>query len=167
MSSKSKKSNISRKSESMSSDSIEEELNNIKHITIKENNFDLRNITFDTIDKNFAYANYGQFKIIVMMKNGYVNATDLYKQGMQTIELKRTLNGWLRSANGTRLIKSASEHTGIPIGDIVCKISNGKNVNVYGTYVHQLLIFHLAAWISADFAIKLSPIINNKLLVKY
>ena len=38
---------------------------------------------------------------------------------------------------------------------------------ISSTYIHSLLIAHLACWISPEFALKVSKIVNNFLIAEY
>ena len=46
-------------------------------------------------------------------------------------------------------------------------ITGGKNAEIRGTYVHSLLIPHVASWISPSFAIKVSEIVNSFMIKEY
>src|ERR1044071_6851655 len=108
-----------------SSDSIEDELRNIQYIKYIKN--DLREICFDDINKHFTSGKYGKFKIIIVKKNGYVNATDICKQAIGSTKSKECLNNWLESEDTIRLMETISKHTGLPINDLLCTITRGKN----------------------------------------
>jgi Protein of unknown function (DUF3627)/KilA-N domain len=62
---------------------------------------------------------------------------------------------------------------GIPGGrSLVCKTvlpDNTTDVSniISGTYVHSLLIPHIACWISVDFALKVSEVINGYIVYEY
>ena len=60
------------------------------------------------------------------------------------------------------------------LGDrsLVCKTVLPDNTTdvgniISGTYVHSLLIPHIACWISVDFALKVSEVINGYILYEY
>ena len=69
--------------DSESETSTEETINgrpiNKKKIVKKEYN-DLRDVMIEYIDKKYAHGKVGEFEVIMMVKNGYVNATKLCKQ---------------------------------------------------------------------------------------
>ena len=55
---------------------------------------------------------------------------------------------------------------------LVCKTVLPDNTTdvgniISGTYVHSLLIPHIACWISADFALKVSEVINGYIVYEY
>lgn len=144
-----------------SSDSIEDELDNIKYIKKDKKNPDFREIGFNDIDENFSYGNYGQFKVIIMKKNGYINATDLCKQAMKITRLQKPFGAWSRTDNASNLKEAASEESGLHIDDLLYTITGGKNTDIRGTYVHRLLICHIASWASSKFAMKVSYIVDE------
>ena len=44
---------------------------------IKYDRSDIRNIIFEEINNKYSYGKYGTFDVIIMNKNGYINATRL------------------------------------------------------------------------------------------
>jgi hypothetical protein len=38
---------------------------------------ELQRIIFEDINDDFGYGNYGEFRVIIMKKNGYINVTKL------------------------------------------------------------------------------------------
>jgi hypothetical protein len=38
---------------------------------------------------------------------------------------------------------------------------------ITGTFIHALLVHHVASWISAEFALKVNRIVNNFLIAEY
>ena len=63
--------------------------------------------------------------------------------------------------------------TGIPATrSLTCKVVQSDNTIdggniISGTYVHSLLIPHIACWISVDFALKVSEVINGYIVYEY
>lgn len=112
---------------------------------------DIGNICFEDIDENFQYCNFNGVKVILMKKNGYINATKL----CQAVSGRRFSN-WLRCTQTNELIKAASKSTKISTSKLMVMIYGGKNTTISGTYVHPILITQIALWISPEFAIKIS-----------
>ena len=75
--------NSDDESDSETSTSNDEIINgrpvNKKKMVKKEYN-DLRDVMIEYIDKKYAHGKLGGFEVIMMVKNGYVNATKLCKQ---------------------------------------------------------------------------------------
>lgn len=115
------------------------------------NDKDISNICFEDIDEKFQSVNFCGFKVILMKKNGYINATKL----CQAASCRRFSN-WIRCAQTAELIKAASKSTKISTSKLMVMIQGGKNTTISGTYVHPILITQIALWISPEFAIKIS-----------
>jgi hypothetical protein len=129
---------------------------------------ELNQIIFDHIDDKYAYGNYGEFKVIIMKKNTYINATKLCK------EYGKEFKHWNENKNNKELIDEVNKEISWMVGNPTVQenksfiiIKGGKNYNICGTYVHSLLIPHIASWISPQFGIKVSKIVNNFITDEY
>ena len=146
----------------------------------------LSDIMFEDIIDGYGYGMYGDFKIIMMKKNSYVNASKLCKK------YDKEYKFWSRNENSNELINivrkriqqknlMVQKDTINKIDDIcdeihpIIIIKGGGDINkISGTYIHPLLIPHVASWISPEFGIRVSEIVNeylnaeckNKLLKK-
>lgn len=85
-------------------------------------------------------------EVVIMYRNGYVNATALCLNG------DKTLDGWLKKTSSKALVdclekslKSDSSHKDPPMITV-----SGKNDYTDGTYVHGCLIANFAEWISPE-----------------
>src|ERR1700733_16049915 len=113
-------------------------------------------ITFESIDNQYEWGYYFNFKVLIMTKNCYINATKMCKD-----EGKR-FDNWLRNQGSEELIDAFMKSPHIR-GNIIITISSG--INEYrGTYVHRKLITHIASWISPIIAEKVSDIVEEYLL---
>lgn len=136
----------------------------------------LNQIIFENIDDKFAYGKYADFTVIIMKENRYINATKLCsKYGKQ-------LHNWSKSDGNKELINEVNNellHKSDP-SDRTNRFINNDNPSmivvkggkqdkqiICGTYVHELLIPHIASWISPKFAIMVSKIVNNYLVDEY
>lgn len=119
----------------------------------------LNEIIFEHINDNFAYGKYGDFKVIIMMENKYINATKLCG------EYNKRFENWLRNDNSKILIDTVenelnNDRNGFdsymsePPKKATITLLKGCVNELKGTYVHELLIPHIASWISPVFAIK-------------
>ena len=123
-------------------------------------------IIFEHIDDKYAYGKYGEFKVIIMKENRYINATKLCN------ETGKSFKHWLENANSKNLIEEVEKElnlvsAGYPADTKkAIKIQKESN-NLRGTYVHELLIPHIASWISPSFAIKVSKIVNSFIVKEY
>jgi HEPN domain-containing protein len=120
----------------------------------------IRNIIFEDINDDYSWGNYGDFKVIVMKSNGYINATELCKNATTKTGSKKGFREWKRTINSLSIIKIIHMYVGIPTDYLLIKISTGQNAT-RGTYAHPDLIPHIASWASTEFAYKVSKIINQ------
>ena len=145
-----------------SDSSTEETINgrplNKKKIVKKEYN-DIRDVMFEHIDKEYAYGKLGDFEVIIMKKNGYVNATrvcdkcgKLFRKWMRNKVSKEIIS------EVTKLLNKNEYGTNVP--DLIVKVLTGNNVT-RGTYVHSDLINHIVYWCSPKYAVHMSKIVNE------
>jgi len=132
----------------------------------------LTRISYKQINSKFSYGKYGEFKVILMNSNGYINATKLC-----ALAGKHFFH-WMGNKQSKGLIteieKELSDH-GIPLPGKTTVNSGQKSMitittgsktitETRGTYVHPLLVPHVASWCSPKFAISVSKIVNNFLI---
>ena len=148
--------NSDDESESEISTSHNETINgrpiNKKKMVKKEYN-DLRDVMFEHIDKDYAHGKLGEFEVIMMKKNGYVNASKLcnsagkrYAKWIQNNVAKDLINE-LKSADRIR-------------SPLFINVIKGR-YDTRGTYVHPKLIVHIASWCSPKYALMVSDIVNE------
>jgi hypothetical protein len=109
----------------------------------------MANIVLEDINDIYAYGNLGEFNIIVMKENGYINATKICKEG------GKEFFNWYANADSKNIIEEVEK---IIKTKSTIKITGGSknDVVIRGTYVHPLLITSVAHWISPKFAVKIS-----------
>ncbi|QGR54381.1 kila-N domain-containing protein [Moumouvirus maliensis] len=95
----------------------------------------------------------GNFKVTIMKKNGFINATHLCKYA------GKDFKHWKENKTAKFLIKELISSAGIPADEVIMTITGGKITKIRGTYVHPKLIIHIAAWCSAEYALKISDIV--------
>ena len=122
-------------------------------------NSQLRDIEFEKINDEYCYGQYAKFKVVMMRKNGYINATKMCGDISEIVKKKKQFIDWKRTQNAKDLINELSASTGIPVDtfDMTPCVEN----KLRGTYVHPDLIPHIASWASPKFAIKVSKIVNE------
>jgi len=116
-------------------------------------------ITFEDDRENneYVYGMYGDFKVIIMKENGYINASKLCELG------GKRYSNWFRNDSSREIIKIEKNIIHDKTGEkkeVTIKMLN-VNIHLRGTYVHPDLIIHIASWVSPEFAIKISTIMNN------
>jgi hypothetical protein len=114
-------------------------------------------ITFESIDNQYEWGTYFDFKVLFMTQNGYINATKMCQD-----EGKR-FKDWLKNKSSIELINKLAFRLALKITDILIMVKDGDN-EYRGTYVHRKLITHFASWISTDTALKVSDIVEEYLL---
>jgi len=135
----------------------------------------LNQIIFEHIDDKYAYGKYADFTIIMMKENRYINATKLCD------DHKKLLKNWTKNESSQKLIGIVDKKleknrigsnlslssTGNVNSSIIQITSKKFNGILRGTYVHELLIPHIASWVSPEFGIMVSEIINNHIANEY
>jgi hypothetical protein len=129
--------------------------------TIKDKN-NIMNIVFKDINDDYAWAKYGDFKVIIMKENGYINATHL----VHLASKNKKLNDWSRGKSSQELINEIKSSTENPADDLLIPITGGKITEIRGTYAHPDLIPHIASWASPTFAVRVSKIVNKYFIKK-
>jgi hypothetical protein len=119
----------------------------------------LKDIAFEDINDEYCYGNYGEFKVIMMKKNGYINATKMCQYISEQTGSKKKYNHWKENISARELINCVSTLSGIP--DSALFIEPDIAVKLRGTYVHPKLIPHIASWASPEFAVKVADIVNK------
>jgi hypothetical protein len=117
----------------------------------------ITNLAYESINEKYSRAKYGDFDVIMDMSNGYINATKLCANG------GKQMKAWLRNNCNKELIKYfESESSDTNSCRQTYEVRNGTNSNnINGTYVHQHLIPHIAAWVSPIFAYNISIILHE------
>jgi hypothetical protein len=121
----------------------------------------LEHIAFEDINDEYCYGKYGEFNVIMMKKNGYINATKLCGYISDEIHVKKQFVDWNRTQQAIELIEAVSSSTGYPVDDLTKIITGGQTTIIRGTYVHPKLIPHIASWASPKFAVKVADIVNK------
>jgi hypothetical protein len=110
-------------------------------------------ITFEPIDNHYEWGYYFDIKVMIMSRNGYINATKMCQD-----EGKR-FDNWLRNQGREELIDALTRLPHIR-GDLIITVNSGSN-EFRGTYIHLDLVPHIAYWVSVPFAIKVGNIVNE------
>jgi len=105
---------------------------------------DLNNIIFEKINDKFSRGKYGDFDVIIMKKNSYINATKLIHDAPGN----KQLADWTRGKFAKALMNNVSSSLGISRDALYVVITGGRITKIRGTYVHPDLIPHIASWAS-------------------
>ncbi len=119
----------------------------------------ITDIAFESITPEYSWGRYGEFKVIIQMSTGYINATHLCGLTESKAGNKKEFRYWKLNTAALELIDELSSSVGIPTDGLVTVLTGVQN-DIRGTYVHPDLIPHIASWASPKFAIKVSKIVN-------
>ena len=125
--------------------------------------FDNEKVCYQQIWQSYWYAKYGEFTVVIHKAVGYVNVTQLCKT------YKKHFYHWSANKNVKALIAGLAEKltlNGCPVTTeqmlIVIKGGTGQyKAVVSGTYVHPILLPHIASWLDHSFAGVVSIMTNN------
>jgi len=121
--------------------------------------YNLSELIYESVTDEYGWGKYGDFKVLIRRKDGYINATKLCKDG------GKLLGHWSETQGSKQFVEEFKGSIGIPI-DPLEAIVTGPN-NTRGTYAHPELIPHIASWVSPKFAVMVSRIVNNYLIKEY
>jgi uncharacterized protein YoxC len=139
--------------------SIHQELN-LSETTISS--YDLNDIIYEDINEEYAYGAYLNFRVVIRKKDRYVNATKLCALG------SKRMDHWMENKQAKELMEVCQKSFPGKSGtDVTETIRGGNDQRITGTYVHPNLVPHIASWISPEFGIKISYIVNNFIVNKY
>jgi F0F1-type ATP synthase membrane subunit b/b' len=128
-------------------------------------------IIYENIDEDGKYCRgkYGDIDVIIHRETGYFNANKICSDCKTKNGRSKEFRKWVESNDSKELILEASSDAGIPASEIMMTIrSSSKNLTIIrGTYVHPILVPHIASWASKKFAIQVSNIVNDYMVKKY
>ncbi len=123
----------------------------------------ITNIAFEAITSDYSWGRYGDFKVIIQMNTGYINATHLCAMATTKGGKAKQFGMWRQNSLAGELVNKVSASCGIPQDRLLIVPLDLPN-DLRGTYAHPKLIPHIATWASVDFAIKVSDIVNDFLI---
>ncbi len=126
-------------------------------------------IAFEQIYEDYYLGQYGDLKVIINIKTGYINATHLCGLANNNNGNRKELYNWKKSDIAEAIMDEVG--SALPNGRSellrVVNGGSGKMLEIRGTYAHPDLIPHIASWASPKFAVKVSKIVNAQLLRDY
>jgi len=120
----------------------------------------LTEIIYENINSEYGYGMYGEFRVIIRKKDGYINVTKLCELG------EKSFFNWKQNKNAKELVDHLASSLGIPRDGIITQPEGLPN-HLRGTYLHPDLVPHVASWVSPKFGIKVSRIINGYIVMEY
>ncbi len=113
-------------------------------------------ISFTDINDDYSWGTYGDFKVIITKKNGYINATKICHRAMTRNGRKKEFTHWKTNSSADAIMEEIANTIGIPNEALLIPITGRRITEIRGTYVHPMLMTHIAYWISPKFAVKVS-----------
>jgi len=106
----------------------------------------LLEIILEDLDDEYGKGKYGEFNVIVMKNNGFINATKICN------DVGRKFSDWFATKYYTKthcieIAKNVSSTVKNKTNDLFISIKNEKNQIISGTYVHPLIIPFILSWI--------------------
>jgi hypothetical protein len=110
----------------------------------------INDLVFENINDKYAWGNYGEFKVMIMKENGYINVTKLCKSG------GKEFFKWKENKTSDLFLEEVSSVLRIQRTDLLITVKGGdKNLQmVTDTYAHPSMVHYIASWVSGNFSIK-------------
>src|SRR5277367_3203182 len=124
------------------------------------NAYKITDIAFETICDGYAWGRYGAFKVILRMRDGYINATKLCAFASTKNGTKKEFYRWQGQIAAQELIEEVSAAHHIRGADMISVLLTGDPHVIRGTYVHPDLIPAIAGWACPKFAYRIVQIVN-------
>ena len=104
-------------------------------------------------EDTYTSVEYKKVTIIMVRSkkyyNGYINASKI----CSTVD--KQYSKWLNNKHAIQIIKELSKQLNIDSSELFFKIwPSNNNTEISGSYVHPMLITHIAYWISPKFSVK-------------
>jgi len=110
---------------------------------------------YEPVTPEYGWGKYGEFKVLIRRRDGYINATKLCALG------GKELFNYNANKSSQRFIDEAVLVLGIPKIELIQELNGGNIPVIRGTYIHQDLVPHIACWISPRFAVNVSRILRQ------
>ncbi len=114
----------------------------------------LDDAAYEPVNQDYGWVKYGEVKVLIRKKDGYVNATKLCKKG------GKEFFHWNSNEASKQMVNELLLITKLCKNKLIEKVLGGNNL-IRGTYVHPFLVPHIATWISPRFGIIVSKIIQE------
>lgn len=124
-------------------------------------NYNITDIAFEQISGDYYWAKYGDFKVVMDMKTGYINATKLCALAASKNGQPKHFKLWKQNNITKEIINEISLSVGMLADELFTVNTGGQILEARGTYVHPELIPHIACWASPKFAIAVMRIVNK------
>lgn len=113
---------------------------------------DIKVGTYEPSTGRFAHGKLDDLIVVMMVENGYINATNICNENDKSFE------DWLNEEGTEELISEIQKLH--PESELIMTVTEGID-EVRGTYVHPDMINHVISWCSPKYALKVSRIVNE------
>jgi hypothetical protein len=121
----------------------------------------LLSIVYKRINKRFGYGKYDTYKVIMMLKNSYINVTNL------CAKFNKTYEEWLEEAdNVDEFFKAVSKKTGKKVHELIKLVKSKSHPEINGLYIDCTFILTILSWLSMSFRIKSLNIAHKELIAQ-
>lgn len=117
-----------------------------------------QNLIYTSIDEKYGAGHIGEFEVVIMRSNGFVNASKLVLQAKSKDGNPKLYTNWHKLDTAKTQIEAVSKHTGTSSESLLIEVKGGNDQRITGTYAHPLLIPMIAQWASAEYAVMVSLI---------
>lgn len=119
----------------------------------------MSSFVFKDIDDDFLEGSLGDFKVIVMKKNDYINISKLVSLAKTRGGKPKLFASWKKNYDSQDIIDLVVNEVGLTEKEIIIE---PRVVNEFrGTYVHNLLVLPIITWASPSFAIKINMFLEE------
>lgn len=119
----------------------------------------MNTLIYENINDDFGHGKYGDYRILVMRKNGYINITKLVAYASNKQGNPKTYSPWRQCKAASELIIEVTNETGLSEAELIIEPNVGNDFR--GTYVHEDLSPSIASWASPKFALMVNRVINK------
>src|SRR3978361_109423 len=118
----------------------------------------LSEVCYVQIHENIYYGLLGGLKLIIDRTTGYFNATQLCREG------GKNYKNWIRNKDSTSLVEYVQRIRNLPAFYNVNNKPSAQCDIIRGTYIPKELILAVASWLSPEFYLMCSDIVNDVLI---
>lgn len=121
--------------------------------------YNLTDLIYEDVNDEYGWGKYGSIQVLIRKKDGYINASKMCKDG------GKDWFNWGKNETAKKIIEEFESD--LHMSRSLLMDTYMGDYNFRGTYVNPKLVPHIAIWISAKFAVRVSEIVNNFIVREY
>jgi len=143
-------------------------------------NDDFKGFITKSINSNYSWGVYGDFKLVIRNDDGYVNGTVLVNEALEYENAERKKLGmkpigrqsvvyWQRNDSTILLTNVLSQELRILNSKLTDSVKGKQSAGeemIQGIYIHPRLVNSLATWVSPSYALVVGDVMNRHQLKK-